>query len=161
MLIEARLQVWRCSYSDPAPRHLFSFIHLGHRFFCFFVFVFIFWLCHAACGILVPWPGIEPRPTAVKALSRNHWTTREFPLGHCFEFLFWQEAVEEMGNALKIFLHPLCLNIPISNTWSEVLKINLLPCHDFPKICICVNTLLLLWNHLYFTLIKENILFHR
>ena len=32
-----------------------------------------------ACGILVPLPGIEPRPSAVKAQSPNHWTTREFP----------------------------------------------------------------------------------
>ena len=34
---------------------------------------------HVACRILVPWPGIEPRPTAVKALSANHWTTRKLP----------------------------------------------------------------------------------
>ena len=33
----------------------------------------------AACGILVPRPGIEPRPSAVKAHSINHWTAREFP----------------------------------------------------------------------------------
>ena len=32
-----------------------------------------------ACGILVPRPGIESRPTAVKALSLNHWTAREYP----------------------------------------------------------------------------------
>ena len=36
--------------------------------------------CHAG-RILVPWPGIEPRPSAVKALSPNRWTVREF--------LFW------------------------------------------------------------------------
>ena len=32
-----------------------------------------------ACRILVPQPGIEPRPLAVKAWSPNHWTAREFP----------------------------------------------------------------------------------
>ena len=31
-----------------------------------------------ASGILVPQPGIEPRPSAVKAWSPNHWTAREF-----------------------------------------------------------------------------------
>ena len=36
-------------------------------------------LCHAACGIFVPQPGVKPRPSAVKAQSPNHWTTREFP----------------------------------------------------------------------------------
>ena len=31
-----------------------------------------------ACGILVPQPGIEPGPWAVKVWSPNHWTAREF-----------------------------------------------------------------------------------
>ena len=30
-----------------------------------------------ACGVLVPWPGIEPVPPPWEAQSRNHWTTRE------------------------------------------------------------------------------------
>ena len=29
--------------------------------------------------ILVPRPGIEPMPYALKAQSLNHWTAREFP----------------------------------------------------------------------------------
>ena len=37
------------------------------------------WPHHAACRTLVPRPGIELGPTAVKALSPNHWTAREFP----------------------------------------------------------------------------------
>ena len=36
-------------------------------------------LGHKACGILVPRPGIEPGPSAVRAWSPNHWTAREFP----------------------------------------------------------------------------------
>ena len=32
-----------------------------------------------SCGILVPRPGIEPRASAVKTQSPNHWTAREFP----------------------------------------------------------------------------------
>ena len=44
-----------------------------------FLFHFAFWLCHVACGILVPRPGTEPRATAVKAPSPNHWTARAFP----------------------------------------------------------------------------------
>ena len=39
-----------------------------------------FFLCCAACVILVPRPGIEPVPSAVKARRPNHWTTREFPI---------------------------------------------------------------------------------
>ena len=32
-----------------------------------------------ACRILVPQPRISPGPSAVKAPSPNHWTTRELP----------------------------------------------------------------------------------
>ena len=43
---------------------------------CIFFFL-IFWLCHMACGILVPPPGIEPAPPALETRSLNHWTARE------------------------------------------------------------------------------------
>ena len=43
---------------------------------CFFIF---FWPRRAACRILVPQPGIEPAPSAVKAQSPHHWTARDFP----------------------------------------------------------------------------------
>ena len=33
----------------------------------------------AACGILVPHPGIEPTPPAVEVQSLNRWTAREVP----------------------------------------------------------------------------------
>ena len=37
-------------------------------------------LCRVSHEILVPWPGIKPGPSAVRAQSPNHWTTREFPV---------------------------------------------------------------------------------
>ena len=40
-------------------------------------FFLIFWLCHMACGILVPPPGIKPAPPALETRSLNHWTARE------------------------------------------------------------------------------------
>ena len=49
-----------------------------HLRWTLFIYLFIWPRC-AACGILVPWPGIEPSPSAVKAPSPNHWTAREFP----------------------------------------------------------------------------------
>ena len=39
-----------------------------------FSFLF-FWLYHAASGILVSQPGMEPGPPALEAWSLNHWTT--------------------------------------------------------------------------------------
>ena len=38
-----------------------------------------FWLHLEACGILIPWPGIKPRPLAVREQNPNHRTAREFP----------------------------------------------------------------------------------
>ena len=55
--------------------NFFIFFLLFKRFF-YFLF---FWPHHAACGILVPQPGIEPRSTALEAWSLNCWTTREAP----------------------------------------------------------------------------------
>ena len=44
-----------------------------------FYFILFYWPRLAACGILVPQPGIEPVPPAVEARILNHWTTREVP----------------------------------------------------------------------------------
>ena len=42
--------------------------------------VVLWWSTHCMpCGILVPWPGIEPRPSVVGVQSPNHWIAREFP----------------------------------------------------------------------------------
>ena len=35
--------------------------------------------CCVICGILLPQSGIECRPSALKAWSPNHWTTKKFP----------------------------------------------------------------------------------
>ena len=43
---------------------------------------FMFWLCHAACGILVPQPGNEPIPPALEAWSVYYRTVREVPVFH-------------------------------------------------------------------------------
>ena len=45
---------------------------VGFLFVCLFVFP------QGACGIIVPGPGIEPGPWAVKAQNLNHSITREF-----------------------------------------------------------------------------------
>ena len=48
--------------------------------FILFHFLVFLALPRAACGILVPQLGIEPRPSALRVQSANYWTTREFPL---------------------------------------------------------------------------------
>ena len=52
-------------------------------------FFFFFWPRLAACGILVPGPGIEPAPPAVEAWRPNHWTAREVPTLY-FNFPPWK-----------------------------------------------------------------------
>ena len=42
--------------------------------------LFIFRPYHMAHGILVPQPGVEPKPAALGARSLSHWTTRQIPI---------------------------------------------------------------------------------
>ena len=44
-----------------------------------FSFFFFFLAVLHSLGILVPQPGLEPGPSAVKAVSLNHWTSRGVP----------------------------------------------------------------------------------
>ena len=64
---------------------------------------------HMACGILVPWPGIEPMPPALEARSPNHWTTREVLLSVVFLFIFFFNL--ELTNKSRS-LFPPCLLPP-------------------------------------------------
>ena len=48
----------------------------------------------AACGILVPRPGIELVPSAVEARSLNHWTARAVPRGYLFSVRVVKYRVE-------------------------------------------------------------------
>ena len=47
--------------------------------FYYYYYYYYFWPCHIAWGILVPWPGVEPTPSAVEAWSLNHWNSKEVP----------------------------------------------------------------------------------
>lgn len=44
-----------------------------------FLFLFFFWPCLVAYGILVPWLVMEPMNLAFEARNLNHWTTGEIP----------------------------------------------------------------------------------
>ena len=43
------------------------------------------------CGILVPQPEFEPRPSATRTESPNHQTTREFPVYDMLTFLMYYD----------------------------------------------------------------------
>ena len=68
-----------------------------------YLFIWLHWVLLVAHGIfsrgmwdLVPWPGIEPRPSALGERSLRHWTTREIPLPSFLtlsivRFAFWND----------------------------------------------------------------------
>ena len=70
--------IWDTRSTNTVTAHCQQQLGQTHGNILRFCFVLCFWLCCAACGILVPRPGIEPAPSAVKARSPDHWTTREF-----------------------------------------------------------------------------------
>ena len=57
--------------------------------FLFALFFFYFWPLSAACGILVPQPGIEPMSPAVEVQSLNHWTAKEVLICPILFFFFF------------------------------------------------------------------------
>ena len=66
-------------YSASCP----DFLLHTHTICSFFLFSFFFvfsWPQGMACGMLVPWPRIEPISLTLEAQSLNHWTTREVPV---------------------------------------------------------------------------------
>ena len=86
-------QVIRVCFLSP-----FSFLSLSF---------FFLWLCHVACGILVPWPGIEPTQSALEARSLSHWTAREAPEApfltcpQCFSYECYAWRGETLENWLS------------------------------------------------------------
>ena len=54
-----------------------SLLNLLQKLLLLYVLLFFFF-GHWACGILAPWPGIDPH-FCIGRQSPNHWTSREFP----------------------------------------------------------------------------------
>ena len=71
--------------------------------FCVSCSFSLFWPHHAAYGILVPWPGMEPTLPAVKAWSLNHWTTRD--VLNCDFSLKWRKICRMQFGVLVSWLN--------------------------------------------------------
>ena len=71
--------VHRVTESQTGLKWLSMLEHL-YLSVCLSVYLSIYLLLLMACRMLVPLPGVEPGPLAVKVWSPNHWTTREFPV---------------------------------------------------------------------------------
>ena len=80
-------------HTPPTPSCLtFLFLppSLPHLTLHCYINLFFFLAMPCACGILVPWPGIEPMIPALGAHSLNHWTTRKVPILAIFDLRKWQ-----------------------------------------------------------------------
>ena len=58
---------------------------------CPFPHALLFLAHHERCGILIPWPRIEPMSPALETWSLSHWTTREVPWveSFCNKWFSW------------------------------------------------------------------------
>ena len=74
---------WGKSTSTIFPTASAHFLSLCHSILTIFQtssllpFTYLFWSYHEACGILVPWPGVEPAPPALEVQSLKHWTAKK------------------------------------------------------------------------------------
>ena len=74
---------------SQSPQFTLVFTLGTGQFLYSFVFIFYFftiWPCPVACGVLVPWQGIEPMPLALKCrvLTTGPPVVKEFPIPVCF-----------------------------------------------------------------------------
>ena len=74
--------------------------------FWVYLFISMFWPHHVACGILAPWPGIEPVPPGLEAQNLNHCTIRWDPFW--VYFLIWCKKVAQF--------HFFASSFPLSTT---------------------------------------------
>ena len=115
-------------------------LHLLLSISSLILFFLIFGLHRAACGILAPWPEIEPAPPALAAQSLNHWTTREFPsvcflLSHPRAVLFYP------------FLPPYLATLATCPPLVWVTSFISASAHIFPRYIFCSNTNILTAIH--------------
>ena len=91
-------------------------------FFGVFFFFWFFWLHRVACGILAPWPGIEPALPAVEACSLNRCTAGDVPqLGFvvCYHLHSINMDREFRKGSDVWFLAPVSLEVAVSQ-WCGV-----------------------------------------
>ena len=105
--------------------------------FFFFLNYLLFWLCQVLvvaqgicrCGLwalscslwdLVPWPGIEPRPSALGMRSLSHWTTREVPV--FFKHPASTHSYLSYFSRIKVnsFIHPIVIDNPVQGARNTV-----------------------------------------
>ena len=89
--------------SSPLPKTISSCLDACPQLVLVYIFYFF---CHVAFGILVPSPGIKPGAPALRALSPNHWTTREVPILCSFkEHFVYRRSSTGIGGRSLPYVH--------------------------------------------------------
>ena len=108
---------------------------------CIFSWV-VFWLCHMACGILVPWPGIELVAPAVEVQSLN-------PLLLNFERSWYILGTNPLSGMISKYFLPVCGSFPSLN--SVLLRAGVLNFDKIQFICPVDHSFLLISRKLGLT----------
>ena len=70
-----------------------TYIFMGFR--GFFLLVCLLWMYHAACGILVPQPGIKPMPPVLEVQSLYLCHAREATISLVFKHNSWRTSCRQ------------------------------------------------------------------
>ena len=98
------------SHTNWEERNKNIFICRRHIFLNFLLFC----SCHVACGILVPQPGIELGPPALKVWSLNCWTAKEIPRWHNYLYRKYKESTPKLLELIYEFkrsTYTICLSV--------------------------------------------------
>ena len=102
-----------------------------------------FWLNYGACGILVPQPGIEPRPSIVRVPTPNHWNARGFPphlkkqiaVDFCISVLEYHR-LGGLNNINSYQIRSVAQSCPtLCNPWTTALQASLFTPGVYPNSC--------------------------
>ena len=96
-----KLNIFSCVY--------LLFIYLLWRIVCSYALCIFYWLCHMACGILVPWPGIELVAPVVDVQSLN-------PLLLNFESCWYFLGTNPLSGIISKYFLPICGSFPSLNS---------------------------------------------
>lgn len=111
------------------------------------------WLCHRACGVLVPWRRIKPVSFTLEAWLLNHWNNREVPrcsflvftLSLCFSICesYSLSAINSLTRLQGIRIH---LPVNVKQNYIPLTKAYTLALNLIINVKMTMNLKIKLWN---------------
>ena len=85
--VVVRVRVYNGRKNQNILNIVMIFLGTVHFIFFFFFFFKFLWQHQTTCKFLIPQPGMEPMPSAVKVQSLNHWATRGVLMPHFYSLV--------------------------------------------------------------------------